>query len=109
MSALETQTQAPVGWAGVRVDAECVAALGNRIPRPVARFEVYLVQRGVVFEHRRPDLVDQLLDAAGLERREHVPYDFSCSSRAATVIEGRGNTGVTPVEVEPHVERPVHQ
>src|SRR5688572_14924829 len=110
MLSLEAQSEATVRWAGIGVDAELVSTFGNRIPRAIGRLQVHFRDGRALVEQSGPDPVDQLLNASGrLERCEHVPHDAAGQRHALAVVERRTGIGVAPLEVEPHVQWPIHQ
>src|ERR1700688_3705576 len=72
----QPQAQAAIGWPGVGINAEFLAALDHRIPGPIVGFEIDFGDRRNLRKHLRADLIDHLLNASRLEGVEHVADDL---------------------------------
>ena len=53
--------------------------------------------------------MDQLLDAAGLERLEDAANQVAYASDHPAFVEGSGGVRIAPLEIQPHVQRAIHQ
>ena len=63
----------------------------------------------VLIQHLRADAMDQLLNAAGFERLEDTANQDAYAGDDASFVEGSGRVGIAPLEVQPHMQRAIHQ
>src|SRR6185369_11149724 len=83
----QRQAEHAVRRGRIDVDAKLLATLLDDIPRPIAGFEAELGDLRDVSEDAGSHLMDDLLDAGGLERFEHVHDDRAHPPRHGAVAE----------------------
>src|ERR1035438_195055 len=107
MLSLQGQSQAPIGRSRVGKNAGRLTMLDDRVPGAVVRFKIDFRNGRNLIQHSRPYLITNLLDAARLEVIEYLMNEFANLDDNVPGRECRFRIDISPVEVEPHMQRPV--
>src|ERR1700730_7595709 len=100
----QPQAQAAIRRPGIRVNAQFLAALDDRIPGPVIRFEMDVDDRRNLCQHSGADLIDHLLNTSRLESVKDIADDLPHAGGGGAVAEPVRKRTIEPFQIQPHMQ-----
>src|SRR6516225_5538563 len=107
ISAAQAEPKAAIRRTRVSIDSSLIALFQHSVPSAVACFQVHGFDAGQLRQDSSSQLVDHLLNAAGLEGLKDVQSQRADARGGLALCEARGRRRVEPLQIKPHVERPV--